>query len=200
MAISQLDSENADRDLTSQVTILTHTPSATDHMICQGYVEFGDGSKNLDGTGGDFELTITIGSQTVEPDPQTITFSTATRTAVWTTPFPVPSNNAVVLKAKSPNAADTDVDVTAYLFDVSAEQALTDYRADTITEPAQGAPPATPTQDEALAYLYFMWRNKTITDATSIELYDNAGSTVLTKATLSDDGTDFTKAEYITGA
>ena len=39
--------------------------------------------------------------------------------SAWTTVFPVPANAEVVLKVKSPNAADSDVDVTAYLFDVS---------------------------------------------------------------------------------
>jgi len=117
--ILQLDTENADRDLTSQVTVLTHTPSTSNPMKCVGLVEFGDGTKNLDGTGGDFELTVTVDGQTVQPDPQSITFSTAVRASVWTTEFPVPANAEVVLKAKSPNAADTDVDVTAYLYDAS---------------------------------------------------------------------------------
>lgn len=115
--ITQLDSENADRDLTSLITVLTHTPSATEAMSCQGYIKFGDGTKNLDGTGGAFELTITVGGQTIEPDPQTLTFSTAVRASVWTIPFSVPANEEVILRVKSPNAADTDVDVTAYLFD-----------------------------------------------------------------------------------
>ncbi|HEC61776.1 MAG TPA: hypothetical protein ENI27_05920 [bacterium] len=119
MSITQLDSENADRDLTSQVAILTNTPSATVNMVCQGYVEFGDGTKNLDGTGGSFQFTITVGGQTVEPDPQRVQFSTAVRAAAWTGQFVVPANKEVVWKILSPNGGDTDVDVTAYLFDVS---------------------------------------------------------------------------------
>jgi hypothetical protein len=43
MAINQLDTENADRDLTSLVTVLTHTPSATENTLCQGYIKLGDG-------------------------------------------------------------------------------------------------------------------------------------------------------------
>ena len=124
MAIVQLDTENADRDLTSQVTVLTDTPDASNPMVCQGLIMFGDGVKDLDGTGGDFELTVTVDGQTIEPDPQVVEFSTAIRTGVWTTPFPVPANAEVILKAKSPNGADTDVDVTAYLYDTSAQGAL----------------------------------------------------------------------------
>lgn len=120
MSIVQLDTENADRNLTSLVTVLTHTPSVSDNVLCQGYVALGDGTKNLDGTGGQFELVVTVGGQTVQPSPQIMTFGTEVRSSVWTTVFPVPANNEVILRVLSPNAADTDVDVTAYLFDVAA--------------------------------------------------------------------------------
>ena len=119
--MKQLDSENADRDITSIATVLTHTPDASNPKICQGHIAFGDGTKNLDGTGGDFELTITVGGQTIEPDPQRITFSTAVRAGVWTTLFPVPANAEVIMRVKSPNGADTDVDVTAYLYDINPQ-------------------------------------------------------------------------------
>lgn len=118
MPILQLDSENADRNLTSSVTVLTHTPDASNPVLCQGLVMLGDGAKDLDGSGGDFELVITVGGQTIQPSPQTVAFGTEARSSVWTTVFPVPANAEVVLKAKSPNGADTDVGVTAYLFDV----------------------------------------------------------------------------------
>ena len=116
--ITQLDQENADRDLTSLVTVLTHTPSASDIMRCQAHIALGDGSKDLDGSGGDFELTITIGSRTLEPDPAVIEFSTATQVVIQTAPFIVPANTEVIVKILSPNAADADVDVTATLYDV----------------------------------------------------------------------------------
>ena len=70
-------------------------------------------------------MTITVGGQTVEPNPQVMYFSTATRVAIWTSVFPVPANSEVVMKVKSPNAADTDVDVTAYLFEAAASVDLT---------------------------------------------------------------------------
>ena len=131
--IVQLDTENADRDIkTAIITVLTHTPDASNPMLCQGLVCFGDGAKDLDGTGGDFELTVTVGGQTVQPDPQVITFSTAVRASVWTTQFPVPANTEVILRVLSPNAADSDVDVTAYLYQVDAVEVV-DVAADAIT-------------------------------------------------------------------
>jgi len=119
MAINLLDSENADRDLTSQVTVLTDTPSTSVDILCQGLVFFGDGVKDLDGSGGPFEMTITIGGQTVEPDPQVVWFSTAVRSAVFTKIIPVPTNDEVIIKTKSPSTGDVDVDITAYLFNLS---------------------------------------------------------------------------------
>jgi len=120
MAILLLDSENAVRDLkTAAITVLTHTPHATNHVMCAAYLVLGDAGDPLDGTGGDFELTITVGGQTVEPNPQVVTFSTATRAAVWTAPFPVPAAQEVIVKVLSPNAADDTVRTTCYLFDMA---------------------------------------------------------------------------------
>ena len=116
MAIVEIDSENADRDITSAITVLTDTPSATEPMLCMGMIALGDGAKDLDGSGGLFEFDILIGGNTVQPSGQQITFSGAGRTSIWTEPFPVPEGAEVILKVKSPNAADADVDVTAYLY------------------------------------------------------------------------------------
>ena len=112
---TQIDTENADRDLTSTVTVLTHTPSTTEWTWCMGHVDFGDGTKDLDASGGNFELTVIVGSQVYEPGPQTVAFGTNARACIDTAPILVPPNTAIVLRAKSPNGADTDVDVTAYL-------------------------------------------------------------------------------------
>lgn len=66
-------------------------------------------------------------------------------------------------------------------------------------EPTQGAPPATASFMTKLAYLYKAWRNKIEQTATTYKLYDDAGTTVDQKATVSDDGTTFTKGEVGTG-
>ena len=58
MSLTELDTENADRDLTATVTVLTDTPSATVAMLCIGYIALGDGVKDLDGTGGDGDRLI----------------------------------------------------------------------------------------------------------------------------------------------
>lgn len=114
--LETLDSENADRDLTTQVTVLTHTPSPLVPVECQVYVKMGDGSKNLAGVAGDYELVVTVGGQTIQPSPTTATFNTAVRSGIYSVWFCVPANEEVVAKLTSPNAGDSDVDTTAYLF------------------------------------------------------------------------------------
>ncbi len=117
MAIDQFDVEETTPDLTGTITVLTHTPSATYHMQCQGFISL----SGLDGTGGNFELTITVGGVAVQPDPQIIVFAATATAAVFTTPFIVPANNEVLLRLKSPNAGDSvGVTCVAYLYDVSS--------------------------------------------------------------------------------
>jgi hypothetical protein len=118
MLVTRLDTENADRDLTTYVTCLTHTPDASKHTYCQAVIKLGDGTKNLDGSGGDFLVKVTVGGQTVQPSPFTVTFSTDVRAVFFTMPFMVPANNEVVVQVQSPNAGDSDVDVTADLYDI----------------------------------------------------------------------------------
>ena len=118
MSIVYLDRENADIDLTGSITVLTHTPDLTANMLCQGYIQLGDGVKDLDGSGGNFEFVITVGGQTIQPSPQIVNLGTEVKASLWTVRFPVPVNQEVIFKVKSPNAADSDVDVIAYLFDV----------------------------------------------------------------------------------
>lgn len=67
-------------------------------------------------------------------------------------------------------------------------------------EPSQGAPPVNPDAMTKIDYLYTTMRNKKIADATSIKVYNDAGAVVLYKLVQSDDGTDYTMGEFISGA
>jgi len=83
---------------------------------------------------------------------------------------------------------------TAEVTDV--EQALA---IDTLAEPAAGAPPAAPTVIQLLNYIYRLFRNKKATDAgppAKLTVYKDDGSTPMFEASLSDDGTIFTKGEF----
>lgn len=69
---------------------------------------------------------------------------------------------------------------------------------DLISELTVGAPSATPTIAKALMALYMTWRNQTTQSTSELKVRNNAGS-VIFKATTTDSGTEFTKAQYQTG-
>lgn len=81
--------------------------------------------------------------------------------------------------------------------DVNAE-VVDALGTDTISELSQGAPPATPTIKTALMLLYMNLRNKNTQTATEAAIYNDDG-TKIAKATISDDGTTFTKEEFVSG-
>lgn len=66
-------------------------------------------------------------------------------------------------------------------------------------EPGQGTPPVNPDAMTKLDYLYKAWRNKKTQTATTFSLFDDAGTTVDHKATVSDNGTTATIGEVATG-
>lgn len=82
--------------------------------------------------------------------------------------------------------------------DVNAE-VVDVMETDTHAEVGQGAPPATATKLQMWQYLYKGWRNKKEQTATTESLYDDAGTTVDQKRTVSDDATTATKGEVVTG-
>ena len=90
-------------------------------LVCQGRISLGNGVNDLDGSGGEFECTMTLGGQTVQPDPQLVWFSTATRSAIFTEQFPIYIGETVTIKIKSPNAADSSVYVRACIIEVGVE-------------------------------------------------------------------------------
>ncbi len=109
------------------------------------------------------------------------------------------------------NTAQSDLDIitgtSGVLIDtdaVDADAIKTDavdlIWANAMSDLAQGAPSATASVLTAINYLYESWRNKTTATATLITVMKDDGSTGLVKSTISDDGTTFTKGEFITGA
>lgn len=66
---------------------------------------------------------------------------------------------------------------------------------DTYAEPGSGAPSATISLAQKIGYLYKAFRNKVTQTATEYSLYADDESTVHQKATVSDDGTTFTRGE-----
>lgn len=82
--------------------------------------------------------------------------------------------------------------------DVNAE-VVDALNVDTYAEIGQEAPAATQTLRKMIAYLYKAWRNRTDQTNTTYSLYNDDATTVAQKATVSDDGTTFTRGEVATG-
>lgn len=82
--------------------------------------------------------------------------------------------------------------------EVNAE-VLDVMETDAISEPSQGIPSATPSMKEILAYFWMAFRNQGTATSAQMTIASDDG-TVLAKATLSDNGTTFTKSEMISGA
>jgi hypothetical protein len=80
--------------------------------------------------------------------------------------------------------------------EIAAILALLD---DARAEPGQGAPPVNPDLATKIDYLYKAWRNKKTQDATTWSLFDDAGSTVDQKSTVSDAGGTATFGEIVSG-
>ena len=83
--------------------------------------------------------------------------------------------------------ASATAQINAEVLDVMA--------TDTITEQGVGAPPAAPTHRQAIDYLYMAWRNSVVTTASVTSISNDAGTTIAS-ATVSDDGSTFTKGEF----
>ena len=107
---------------------------------------------------------------------------------------------AGVTTATNLTNAPTSGDLTATMKTSVNDQVVDVIRTDTTAEMSQGAPPAAPTFEEMVAYLYFKMRNKQTTTVSEDAIFNNAGDTKLFKSTISDNGTTFTKQEYGTGA
>jgi len=67
-------------------------------------------------------------------------------------------------------------------------------------EPGQGAPAVNADLATKIDYLYKFLRNKTEQTATTMSIYNDAGTVVDHKASVSDDATTATKSEVISGA
>jgi len=108
-----------------------------------------------------------------------------------------------VYKQAGGSPADSDKVIARGQIRWSAAGEITDVEqaleVDTIAEPAAGAPPASPTMVQILNYIYRLFRNKKATDAgppAKLTVYKDDGSTPMFEASLSDDGTIFTKGEF----
>lgn len=70
---------------------------------------------------------------------------------------------------------------------------------DTYPEPAQGTPPATLSLAAKLGYLYKFLINRVSSSATTISVFNSAGTVVDHKSTHTDDGTTYDRPKFVSG-
>ena len=99
----------------------------------------------------------------------------------------ISSNGTAIAALNDISAADVNGEVVDVL------------TVDIQTLPAQSAPPLTPTFVEMVSWPYKSYRNRETQTATEYNLFADNGTTVDTKATISDDSTTFDKNELVSG-
>ena len=70
----QIKQQNGDYDLTGAVEVFDSDAISSGPTLCEAVIEIGDGAKDLDGSGGTFELTLQIDGKPVQPSPQEMEF------------------------------------------------------------------------------------------------------------------------------
>jgi hypothetical protein len=109
--------------------------------------------------------------------------------------------DAITAASIATDAIDADALAADAVTEIGAEvntQVSDVMKTDTIAEMAQGAPPATPTFEQAVMYVYMALRNKIDVTAALKEFHNDAG-TVIWKKALSDDATTYSEAEGVSG-
>jgi len=119
----------------------------------------------------------------------------ANGTYLWTGSIPDDFTGAVEFKRTDTSAVLSVVSINP------REVEYTDARVSsrvslgaTLAELSAGAPPATPTVEQALMLLYMALRNRMDTTSTALKFYNDGGS-VIAQATLNDTGVLFTRQE-----
>lgn len=113
-------SQNGNHDLATGATVFDANPlDDTNPRRVQIYVAVGDGSDDLDATGGDFELTILLGGVYFDGAAQTKTLGEVARAVFVSEELIVPANTRLQVQLFSPNAGDSDVDVTVTVYDIT---------------------------------------------------------------------------------
>jgi mRNA-degrading endonuclease toxin of MazEF toxin-antitoxin module len=95
--------------------------------------------------------------------------------------------------------APTAGDLTAAMkASVNAEMVDT-LNVDTYAEPGQEAPPATTTLVKKIGHLYKAFRNKITQTTSQLSIYNDTGSTIDQKASVSDSGGTLSRDEIVSG-
>lgn len=118
MAVIVTVSTQANYNLTGAVLVMNDT--ITNAGVYQLYIGVGNGVNDAADTAGTWELYIDAGGQISEPFPQYLPASSATRKLFFSRQFPSRGGGeAIKVYLKSPNGADTTVNVDCRLYEIT---------------------------------------------------------------------------------
>ena len=136
MSIEALSAaQSGNKNLTTLVSVFDLDPldAAAAHRIMLDVV-VGNGTSDLDGTGGDFELAIDIGGVRFDGATQVKTVTAGvTRARFQSEEIIVPAATRVQAFLLSPNAADVDVNVSVQAYEVTLADSIAAILLDTGT-------------------------------------------------------------------
>lgn len=115
----------------------------------------------------------------------------ATVSPAWSV-TPANTSYCYVLPGEAAFAPTQKTEINAEIVDTLA--------ADSYGEPGQGAPPSTTNLANKISFIYKAMRNKVTQTSNTFSLFADDGTTVDQKATVSDDGTTFTRGKLDSGA
>lgn len=141
----------------------------------------------------------TVGTTTTNTDMRG-TDSAATATALATVSTTIGAAGAGLTEAGGTGDHLTALPWNA-AWDAEVESEVNDAIDTAISELGVGAPTATPTIRTGMMLMYMALRNKTVTQTSgtdALEVYNDAG-TIIAKKLLTDDGSDYTAAEMVSG-
>lgn len=174
--------------------ILVSTPDVNVTQISGDATAADNLEADYDGTGYN-KSNSTIGTTTTNTD---MVAAAPTAVAIRTEIDSNSTQLAAIVADTNELQTDDVPGLIAALNDISSANVLTQVNAalDTaISELGVAAPTATPTLRTGLMFLYMALRNERTTTASVDSVKNDAGTTIAT-ASVSDDGTTFTKGEY----
>ncbi len=108
------------------------------------------------------------------------------------------NHDLIMVKLTSAGAADSVVVIRTAQIMPSADIGSAVWGA-TLTLPGQVAPSNTPSAQNALGFMYKLSRNRITQTSSQTTVYNDDGSTIDHKATISDDATTFERGEFAAG-
>lgn len=188
-----VDTWDTTPDNTSTYVVFAGAPASTSSPIPANAVQISGDTVAADNAESFFDGTGYAGTNNVMPTVGTV--NGLANNAITAASI----NNGALTNAKfAAGAIDAAATANDFLAEVNAE-VVDALNVDTYAEPGQEAPGATISLAKKIGYIFKFLRNKITQTSTTFSVYNDDAVTVDQKASVSDDGTTFTRGEIGSG-